>query len=57
MIEMRWLPLDQTRIANQADRDEFDHAVRRGPFNDIGPLLLQFREDAGEWQTVEVVTP
>ena len=54
MIEMRWVPLDQDRIATQGDRDAFDHAVRRGPFNDIGPLILQYREDEGEWQTVEV---
>ena len=53
-IEMKWVVLTQREIETQGDRDLFDHAVRRCAFQTLDPVILQVREDAGEWQTVEV---
>lgn len=55
-VEIEWVELDQDAIVTQADEDLFQHAVTRGPFNPIGPVILRYREDDGEWKTAKIKT-
>ena len=56
-VEIEWLELDQDAIATLEDENLFQHAVARGPFNPIGPVILRYREDEGEWKVAEIKGP